>query len=241
MVSSLCRMLLETDTTETMGQYIRASTTTTRYLRPNLHRKNLHVLTEAHATKVLLEGDRTVGVEFAHSGKKHAVSAKKEVVLSAGTIQTQQLLELSGIGDPDVLKKAGVQCKVENKWVGANFQDHVLGGMLFDCKDGVLSLDELHSEEYAQAQQEIYNKTHDGPYGSPGMLMGFVSYTSLVGEAGVKETIKAIEANSLPKTKFEKAQEKVSVRSHVSLWLLNRAHALQVIIDQLADLTFANL
>jgi choline dehydrogenase-like flavoprotein len=186
----------------------------TGYLRPNLHRRNLRVLTEAHATKILLDGDRAVGVEFAHSGQKYSVSAKKEVVLSAGTIQTPQLLELSGIGDPDVLKKAGVQCKIENKWVGANFQDHVLGGMLFDCKDGVLSLDALHSEEYAQAQQEIYEKTHAGPYGSPGMLMGFVSYASLVGESDVKETIKAIEANSLAKTKFEKAQEKVSLRSH---------------------------
>jgi choline dehydrogenase-like flavoprotein len=189
----------------------------TGYLRPNLHRKNLRVLTEAHATRILLVGDRAVGVEFAHSGKKHSVKARKEVVLSAGTIQTPQLLKLSGIGDPEVLKKADVQCNIENKWVEANFQDHVLGGMLFDCKHGVLSLDALHSEEYAQAQQEIYDKTHDGPYGSPGMLMGFVSYASLAGESGVTETIKAIQANSLAKTKFEKAQEKVIVCSR-SCW-----------------------
>jgi len=189
----------------------------TGYLRPNLHRKNLRVLTDAHATKILLEGDRAVGVEFAHAGKKHSLKAGKEVILSAGTIQTPQLLELSGIGNPDVLKEAGVQCSIENSSVGANFQDHVLGGMLFDCKEGVLSLDALHGEDYAKAQQETYDKTHDGPYGSPGMLMGFVSYASLVGESGVEQTIKDIHAKSLAKTKFEKAQEKVSSR-HSCCW-----------------------
>jgi choline dehydrogenase-like flavoprotein len=181
----------------------------TGYLRPNLERKNLRVLTEAHATKIILDGDRAVGVEFVHSGKKYSVKAKKEVVLSAGVIQTPQLLELSGIGDPAILKQVGIDCTVENRSVGANFQDHVLGGMLFDLKEGVLSLDALHGEEYAKAQQEIYDRTGKGPYGSPGMLMGFVSYGALVGEEGVKKTIKEIKENSLAKTEFEKRQEKV--------------------------------
>lgn len=55
-------------------------------------------------------------------------------MLCAGVVQTPQILELSGIGDPEVLRAAGVECKVENKAVGANFQDHVLGGILFDLK-----------------------------------------------------------------------------------------------------------
>lgn len=181
----------------------------TGYLRPNLDRKNLRVLTEAHATRILLDGERAVGVEFAHSGRLHHVKASRETVLSTGVIQTPQLLELSGIGDREVLRKAGVECVIENKTVGANFQDHVLGGMLFDLKEGVLSLDELHREEYAKAQQEIYEATHDGPYGSPGMLMGFVSYASIVGKEGVQRMIQEIQEKSLAKTPFEKAQEKV--------------------------------
>jgi choline dehydrogenase-like flavoprotein len=181
----------------------------TGYLRPNLARKNLRVLTDAQATKILLRGDRAVGVQFMHSGKVHRVKAAKEVVLSAGTIQTPQLLELSGIGDPNVLQRAGVDCVIENIAVGANFQDHVLGGMLFDLKDGVLSLDALHGEEYAKAQQEIYEKTKKGPYGSPGMLMGFVSYASITEKDELERTIKEIEEKSMAKTKFEKAQEKV--------------------------------
>lgn len=181
----------------------------TGYLRPNLHRKNLRVLTEAYATKILFDEDVASGVEMSYLGKLYTVEAKKEVVLSAGVIQTPQLLELSGIGDPEVLRKAGVKCVVENKSVGANFQDHVLGGMLFDLKEDIKSLDALHDESYAKAQLEIYEKTHNGPYGSPGMLMGFVSYASIVEEQQVQKTIREIQEKSHAKTKFEKAQEKV--------------------------------
>ena len=83
------------------------------------------------------------------------------------------MLELSGIGDPEVLKAAGVDCVVENKRVGANFQDHVLGGMLYDLAEGVQvskhkhlflpetmltlsqSLDSMHNDEFAQAATKM--------------------------------------------------------------------------------------
>ena len=194
----------------------------TGYLKPNLGRHNLKVLCEAMATQIVLEGNKATGVEISHRGQKQTINASKEVILSAGVIQSPQLLELSGIGDPEVLKAAGVECKVENKRVGANFQDHVLGGMLYDLADGVMSMDALHGAEYQKAQEEIYKKTNKGPYGSPGMLMGFVSYASLVDQHTLDATIKDIRANSLAKTQFEKDQEEVIVR-------------------QLSDPTFANI
>ena len=83
----------------------------------------MKVLTEATASRIILENGEARGVEFLHGGQQHTVSAKKEVVVSTGTIMTPQILELSGIGDPEVLKKAGVECLVENKGVGYNFQD----------------------------------------------------------------------------------------------------------------------
>lgn len=195
----------------------------TGYLRPNLKRPNLKVLTAAQATKVLgIDSGTANGVEFIHKGKKYSVGAKKEVVLSAGVIQSPQLLELSGIGDPEVLQKAGVECVVENKGVGANFQDHVLGGLLYDLKPGVPSLDAMHGADYAKKMQEMYDKVGQGPLGSPGMGMGFVSYASLVSKDELEQTIAEIKQKSLAKTEFEKKQEKV-------------------IINQLRDPTFANL
>ncbi|KAK5558929.1 hypothetical protein LTR46_003118 [Exophiala xenobiotica] len=194
----------------------------TGYLRPNLHRSNLKVLTEAQATRIILDGTTAKGVEFVHKGQKYSVNATREVILSAGVIQSPQLLELSGIGDPEVLKAAGVDCIVENKGVGANFQDHVLGGLLYYLKPGITSLDALHGEDFNKMQQDVYQQSAKGPYANPGMMMGFVSYASLVSPEELEATIKEIQDKSLAKTDFEKAQEKV-------------------IVDQLRDPTFANL
>lgn len=58
------------------------------------------------------------GVNFRHGDSNHTVKANREVVVSCGALQSPQILELSGIGDPEVLKAAGVECKIENKAVG---------------------------------------------------------------------------------------------------------------------------
>ncbi|WPH01193.1 alcohol oxidase [Acrodontium crateriforme] len=200
----------------------RRSYAATGYLKPNLGRKNLKVLCESLVSKITLDGNRATGVEFITNGEKHTVQASKEVILSGGVINSPQILELSGIGDPEVLKAAGVECLVANKSVGANFQDHVLGGILYDLKDGTRSLDSLQNPEYAKAQDEIYQKTRTGPYGSPGMLMGFVSYASLVDKEKLDSTIAEIRKTSQAKTNLEKTQE-------------------ETIIEQLSDPTSANI
>ncbi|KAK6393856.1 hypothetical protein LTR65_002233 [Meristemomyces frigidus] len=94
------------------------------YFEANAQRPNLHVLCEATVSSVELTGDRATGVNFSYDGSAHTVKANREVIVSCGALQTPQILELSGIGDPEVLNKAGVECKVENKAVGINFQDH---------------------------------------------------------------------------------------------------------------------
>ncbi|CZR51441.1 uncharacterized protein PAC_01317 [Phialocephala subalpina] len=189
----------------------RRSYAATGYIRPNARRPNLKVLTEAHAIKILLENKTAKGVEFIHGGQKYQVPASREIVLSAGVIQTPQILELSGIGDPEVLQKAGIPCIIENKEVSANFQDHILGGLLYDLKPGIDSMDALRGDEFLKAQQDAYEKDQSGVYASPGMMMGFVSYASVATPQEIKNTVAAIKKNSLAKTDFEKAQEKVIV------------------------------
>ncbi|KAK3681991.1 hypothetical protein LTR37_020694 [Vermiconidia calcicola] len=190
----------------------RRSYAATGYFRPNADRPNLKVLVEALATKITMDDNTATGVEFMHNEKRHSVKASKEVILSGGVINSPQMLELSGIGDPDVLRAAGVECTVNNTAVGANLQDHVLGGMLYDLADGVTSMDAIHGAEYAKAVQEQYEKDNSGLYGSPGMLMGFVSYASLVSKEKLDETIQEIRDNSLAVTDFEKRQEDIIVR-----------------------------
>ena len=96
------------------------------YFEANADRPNLHVLCEALVTSVELDGDKATGVNFSYGGSNHTVKVNREVIVSCGALQSPQILELSGIGDPEVLKAAGVHCKIENKGVGANFQDHPL-------------------------------------------------------------------------------------------------------------------
>lgn len=96
------------------------------YLRPNLGRPNLKVLTEALASKVVMDGNTAAGVEFTHGGETRTVKASREVILSGGVINSPQLLELSGIGDPEVLRAAGVDCIVENNRVGKHSSAHTV-------------------------------------------------------------------------------------------------------------------
>ncbi len=96
------------------------------FLSPEVKaRPNLTITTHATAKQVLLEGKKAVGVEYLDKkGNAQRVSARKEVVLSAGVYNSPPLLELSGIGDPNVLGELGVEVKHELKGVGENLQDH---------------------------------------------------------------------------------------------------------------------
>ncbi|VVN13995.1 GNAT family N-acetyltransferase [Pseudomonas fluorescens] len=94
-----------------------------RYLLPARKRANLTVITEAAVQKLRLEGKRCVGVEYL-KGTLQSATARREVILSAGVIQSPQLLELSGIGAPAVLAKAGVALRHALPGVGENFRDH---------------------------------------------------------------------------------------------------------------------
>lgn len=100
------------------------SSASVAFLRPALHRRNLTVVTGAHVTRVLFNGNRAVGVEWIRNGTVASAAADAEVILCAGAIQSPQLLQLSGIGPSHVLKEAGIPVVVEAREVGANLQDH---------------------------------------------------------------------------------------------------------------------
>lgn len=94
------------------------------FLRPAMARANLTVTTGAHATRVTFEGMRAVGIEWCERGSKLAARADGEVILSAGALQSPQLLQLSGIGPADLLRRHGIPVVVDLPGVGENLQDH---------------------------------------------------------------------------------------------------------------------
>lgn len=95
------------------------------YLAPVRQRPNLTVITDAQATQVLFEGRRAVGVAYRQGAKQKEVRARQEVLLSAGAIQSPQLLMLSGIGDGTELSAQGIPCVHHLPGVGKNLQDHL--------------------------------------------------------------------------------------------------------------------
>jgi choline dehydrogenase len=104
------------------------------YLRPARRRRNLTVLTGAHAQRTLLDGTRATGVEYRDaSGVTQRVTASSEVILSAGSVNSPQLLMLSGIGDAEQLRAAGVEPRHELVGVGANLQDHLACAVVVHC------------------------------------------------------------------------------------------------------------
>jgi len=103
----------------------RRESSATAYLDPARTRANLDVITRASVTRVLLHGQRARGVEYLHAGQRHEVQAD-EVILSAGAFNSPHLLLLSGVGDPDALRAAGVEVRHALPAVGRNLQDHAM-------------------------------------------------------------------------------------------------------------------
>lgn len=95
------------------------------YIRPVKHRQNLHVAIFSRVTKILIDPitKKTIGVEFVKKGKNRTVYARKEVILSAGAINSPQLLMLSGIGPKQHLENLNIPV-IEDLPVGRNLLDH---------------------------------------------------------------------------------------------------------------------
>ncbi|MCL4147454.1 UNVERIFIED_CONTAM: hypothetical protein GTU68_011310 [Idotea baltica] len=120
----------------TVDKGVRASTSNA-YLRRALKRPNLTLMKGIIARKILLEDKKAVGIEFEKSGKIINVHANKEVISSAGSIGSVQLLQLSGIGPKAVLENAGVEVKHPLSGVGENLQDHLEIYFQYHCKEPI--------------------------------------------------------------------------------------------------------
>ncbi|PSV56674.1 choline dehydrogenase [Photobacterium sp. GB-3] len=120
----------------TVDKGVRASTSNA-YLRRALKRSNLTLKKGIVARKVLLDGKKAVGVEFEQSGKLSQVFATKEVISSAGSIGSVQLLQLSGIGPAAVLENAKINLVHDLPGVGANLQDHLEVYFQYHCNEAI--------------------------------------------------------------------------------------------------------
>ena len=105
------------------------------YLYPVIDRPNLTVITKAHATKILFEGKRAVGVTYRQDKIAKTVHANKEIILAMGALQSPQLLQLSGVGRANNITPHGIEMVHELAGVGQNLQDHLDFTLSYKSKD----------------------------------------------------------------------------------------------------------
>jgi choline dehydrogenase len=111
------------------------------FLRPAMKRNNVRVETNALVTKILFEGSRAVGIEYEQNGAMKSVRAGREVIVSGGSVNTPQLLQLSGIGPARLLQELGIPVVHANENVGANLQDHI--GINYTYKGRTATLNQI--------------------------------------------------------------------------------------------------
>jgi choline dehydrogenase len=166
------------------------------YLNPIKHRRNLQIEVHALTHKVLLEGKRAVGISYSQYGVMREARAKREVLLCGGTINSPQIMQLSGIGPGGLLQDLGIEVKHDLPGVGENLQDHIGGRMIYKCKPGTITMNEIYHNWlrriYAGAEWMLARKgplmTGAGPIGlfvktRPELESPDVQYQFLAGSA----------------------------------------------------------
>ena len=144
------------------------------FLDPVKSRPNLRIETHAYVTGLTMEGQRVTGVSYDQKGQAKQAAAGLEVLLSAGAVQSPQILELSGIGREDILGDQGIKVRHVLSGVGENYRDHMLVRMVYRAKD-VTSLNQQTKGFGLVKEIAKYAFTRKGALSLPaGLLNGFV-------------------------------------------------------------------
>ena len=133
------------------------------FLKPILGRPNLRLETHAAIDKLIFDGRRATGIRFFHGDRIHEAKAKREVILSAGSIGSIEILQRSGVGDPDFLRSLGIPVILEREGVGKNLQDHLQQRMIYKVS-GVKTLNETYHSLLRRAMMGVeYALFQTGP------------------------------------------------------------------------------
>ncbi|KAI1363739.1 hypothetical protein F5Y08DRAFT_232735 [Xylaria arbuscula] len=161
------------------GKNTRSSSVTAYYTEEIARRPNLKVLLETTAQKIITEARNgqvvaTSVVVKDKDGKASTLAANREVILAAGTIRTPQLLELSGIGDRELLESLGINVVIDNPNVGEHMQDHLMTSQQFPVKKEYPSADGLRDPAKFEEAFKEYAKTKQGPLAGMGTSVAYV-------------------------------------------------------------------
>ncbi|KAL5321412.1 hypothetical protein ACEPPN_009370 [Leptodophora sp. 'Broadleaf-Isolate-01'] len=208
----------------------RSSATSAFYSTDISSRPNLRVVTDALVSKILLEKKAgevvATGVQLvSKSGKEISIKANREVILSAGTMKSPQILELSGIGDSKLLDQHGVEIFVDNPSVGENLQDHLLVSVSFEAADGVMTGETIMRDPTIMpALMEMYQKDQSGPLGHHFVPIAQFRLPGTFGPNGKQYIPSLLERLSVPG-----GSESEQLKDAVTAELLSEATVQQII------------
>jgi 4-pyridoxate dehydrogenase len=152
----------------------RRESAATAYLHPVLTRKNLTVVVRAQATRVVFNGSRAVGVEYVEKGQRRTAHADREVIVSAGSINSPQILMLSGIGEPDALAAHGIKVTAALPGVGENLQDHAAALLIYGRGDKSPLVSNMRLDRLALGTVRAFTLGSGFMTDLPGGITGFV-------------------------------------------------------------------
>ena len=200
------------------------------YYQPNMDRKNLVLLTEATVREVVLESENgewiTKGVRFMHGGQEYVIKTEKEVIVCAGSVQSPQILELSGIGSPRILKSAGIDVKVANPNVGENLQEHMsmyfsllalqdelleyrnhllipltVTAMIFEIDPSIVTPDDLRTDPLlAEAADKEYVLSQSGPRTAIPSSVAYLPFSHFIPRDQLQSLSRSILSQSTDKS-----------------------------------------
>ncbi|KAI4101008.1 MAG: hypothetical protein L6R37_005137 [Teloschistes peruensis] len=178
------------------------SYSTNAYYQPNAHKSNLKLLSGATVQEVLLDpsedGWVAKGVRFTYQGKEHSVYTKGEVIICAGSVQSPQLLELSGIGNPEVLEAAGIDVKIDNPAVGENLQDHMMTCTVWEIDPSIPTIESLRSDPVAAAAADLeYDTSRTGLRTCLPASVAYLPFSHFLNPDDIAETGRSLACSSL--------------------------------------------
>jgi choline dehydrogenase len=130
---------------QTTTRYGRRASTAVAYLRPAKNRTNLHIETSALAQRILFDGRRAVAVEYRKDGSLRTARARKEILVSSGAYNSPQLLQLSGVGPAELLRRHGIDAVLDAAGVGNDLQDHMQVRVVMRCTQRITLNDVVNS------------------------------------------------------------------------------------------------
>lgn len=176
----------------------RRCSASTAYLRPAMARTNLTVATKALALRVVMEQGRACGVEFQRGGTVDTARAAREIIISGGVINSPQLLMLSGIGDPDHLRRVGIDVQAAVPGVGRNLQDHLSVGVEYQRTDDGPFVGLLRYDRIALAMARAYFFGQGFATEMPGPLIAFLKTRPELAQPDIQFLARFVPPESQP-------------------------------------------